>query len=322
MAVETPVRLRVRTPFFDFDWNSISTFVGIIRKRVQSPYGFCLNSSPLAIFQFEVANFQTFFEPTIIYLYLVYIVLVASMLSGFQISASIQPPSVIFQPSGSQVPVNGFEQSRCLPSDSAITEENFSLVLDRIEKLEAEVFKASRFIAADAVCENVVGTPMSIVAVQPTMDKPVSSESWSVLIDEIGRRVDSCAAQPTVSECIVSMKQLKRDIVSLSKTLEPFKLGDEAFSSIKPFLEQSSSIPTVETSIRQAKKEDGWWRSGVPKHILRSTGISSSKSEIPSSQKKWGPCFYCTCTEWKPGHTCEGSRLAQQKRREKESRIS
>lgn len=244
------------------------------------------------------------------------------MLSGFQISASVQPPSVVFQPSGVQVPVNGFQPSRCLPSHSVITEENFNLMLDRIARLEAEVFKARRSLDSESICENLVETPMAIVAVQPTMDKPESSESWSVVIDEIGRRLDSCAAQPTVNECIVSMKQLKRDIVSLSKTLEPFNLSEEALSSIKPFLEKSSSIPSVETSIRQAKKDEGWWRNGVPKHILRSTGNSSTKSEIPTSQKKWGPCFYCTCTEWKPGHTCEGSRLAQQKRREKESRIS
>ena len=244
------------------------------------------------------------------------------MLSGFQITASIQPPSVVFQPSGSLAIEKGDEPGRSLQSHNTVTEENVNAMLERIEKLEAEVFKHRITVDSDSVCAAAVETPMAIVPVQPTMDEPVSSERWSIVIDEIGRRLDSCAAQPTVNECIVSMKQLKRDIVSLSKALDSFNLSEEQLQSIKPFFEQSSSIATVDTAAtRQSRKEEGWWRNSVPKHILRSTG-STSKSDIPSSQKKWGPCFYCTCTEWKPGHACEGSRLAQQRRREKESRVS
>ena len=248
------------------------------------------------------------------------------MISGFHITASIQPPTVNLENGVTALTHPSVSHLQSI-AGTHISEDTLAFLITRIEKLEAGVFKSEQLVpakfqknATEEPKENVAPVPAPLPAL--TDDTSLeSSLAWSKVFDEIGRRVDSCAGQPSVNECLIQMKQLKRDITTLSKALTNAKVNVVDAPTIRAFLDTNrpDEPEPVESLVKHTtKKDDEWWRSSLPRHILRPTGAPVKRTSN-APERKWGPCFYCPCTEWKPGHSCEGQRQAQQRKREKES---
>jgi hypothetical protein len=248
------------------------------------------------------------------------------MISGFHITASIQPPTVNLENGGTT------HTQASIPNFAAINgthipEDTLASLVTRIEKLEAEVFKTERSMPDEfqKVAKMEPNEPklLALASLPANGDEAASESSlaWSKVFDEVVRRVDSCAGQPSVNECLVQMKQLKRDITTLSRSLANSKVSVSDVQTIEAFMDTNrpDEPEPVESLVKHnTRKDDEWWRSSLPRHILRPAGAQMKRTSN-AQERKWGPCFYCPCTEWKPGHSCEGQRQAQQRKREKES---
>lgn len=236
------------------------------------------------------------------------------MISGFQITASLQPPTVSFHRSDSTQQLELDSAKHHLQTVSY--DELIRALSARVEKLETEVFKQTDSSQVPAI-KDTEPDPH-----EPTHGASRSVESsqtkWASIFEEVGRRLDFCAAQPSVSECISSMKDLKRELNILSETFGNRLMSREHFTVCEPFLKPSPG-PAI---AKYPRKEEPVWRLQAPQHRHQFIPRASFGKASGESGKKWGPCFYCTCPEWKPGHSCEGSRAAEQKRKEKESRAS
>jgi hypothetical protein len=253
------------------------------------------------------------------------------MLSGFHITASLHPTSgPLSESQGNPLLVTSSGIEGGLPSDIA------NELRSRITRLESEVFKGQSInVDREEMKLNVVREPEPIL---PLADRDPTSDSdkpWSVVFEEIARRLDACASQPSVNECVFQMRQLKRDLVSLSKSLESYPMTESQLSVCKGFALETTEYKIVQEGNSKRSDEPSFtphtappivkepvvgeksWKAQLPRHLMKHQ-VTSQRS----NQKKWGPCFYCPCTDWKPGHTCEGSRLAQIRRKERESRGS
>ena len=197
-------------------------------------------------------------------------------------------------------------------TDSSLSTDVLASITERLAKLEDEVLK-SKSVKSESI-------------VSPTPDLPTpaitwSTQSWSAVVTETMRRLDACASQQGMNECIVSMRKLKEDLGLLRHSLKESRMtpGDE--EACKPFLHPSGAAAQAPPEVKQPRRDDSW--RATPPHITRiwskppTTGRPSG-----DGSKKWGACFYCPCTEWKPGHTCEGSKAAELRRKERESRGS
>ena len=312
MAVETPVRLRVRTALFTF-WNSL--FEG---RRLQT----YINSTHL---EAETNPIVCPLKPIMclprLLLGINFLTGLRRMISGFQITASIQPPTVAQHSTELRLP-DDYTQQRALslPSHPPITEDTFRSIYARLDLLEQEVFKPKALIdEVDSKKSSTLDDRSSNIDVSNVSTaSELSSECWSSVFDVIIKRLDNCAGQPSVNECIMSMRNLKKDLSRISECLQAAQMDVKAHKACEGFLklqpdakhEGNQDEPAPTTS----KKEVGWWRSSAPRGVLKAVGRQST-----ASSKHWGPCFYCPCTEWKPGHSCEGSRLAQLRKKERES---
>jgi hypothetical protein len=253
------------------------------------------------------------------------------MLSGLHITASLhQPPGNLNDNQSSLLPVTS------ATNYAAIAPDVLGEIRSRLTRLELEVFKGQD-IRVEPPEINISSVLKPDIALPLTDKNPTESSgmSWSYLVDEIARRLDCCAGQPSVNECVFLMRELKRDLVSLSKSLANHEMTEEQSASCLTFLRKTSETsgnvgenrekvecqpvaPKVHVPPpKETVAEEKGWKTQV--HRIMGRQQNNSNSQRPS-QKKWGPCFYCPCTDWRPGHTCEGSRLALLRRKERETR--
>jgi hypothetical protein len=245
----------------------------------------------------------------------------SSMVPRFHFTASIQPPTVSFDPSLPTPPDGSKLSLNVLPDYADPPDETIRNLIARVNRLEVAVFKESE--ASNEV--NGFVKPETDSKLQQLADispDALTDTAWSALIDAMGKRLDACAGQPSVNECVLSMRQLKRDLVTLSQSLSDCKMNTKQMEAVRPFLGVQSPPSEVssEPNPKQSKKEATPWKAVIPRGSFKPSSGPGLRSGAPNADKKWGPCFYCSCTEWKPGHTCEGSRLAQQRKKERESR--
>lgn len=231
------------------------------------------------------------------------------MFPSIQITATLPPvqaPTVTFAEGKSPRIIASTSSAA---SDIGLSGDQLQSIFGRLERLEGRVFKPS--CAGDAVAiEDAPTEPLA--PIQAAM----SDKSWSVVLNEIVRRLDSCAGQQTMSECIVSMRRLKGDLARLSGELVETLMTEEQEQKCEEFLKGSCETEQAGPSSKFTRSND--WRSGTNPRFRHSIGARHS---MPSP-KKWGPCFYCSLQEWKPGHSCEGSRAAELRRKQRESRDS
>ena len=308
MAVETPVRLRVRTPLFNFLQNNAS------ENYVQ---GHTLAHRSDSLISREAIPFSTirilkqshpvklFYRP---------------MIPTFHITASIHPPTVGITHSTLQT--GGTPASSALlvqdQSDPPLKRPNLEDLSARIQKLEEEVFKSKLISDNSQVCTPAPVSGIPVLSLPGEVDSAaeLSAVNWSSVFDIIIKRLDSCASQPSVNECILSMRSLKKDLAHVSDSLKASRMSVLDAKACDSLLANPASVPEVEPIDRGysgGKKDASWWRSSAPRSVLKAVNRPS-----PAGAKKWGSCFYCPCTDWKPGHTCEGSRLAQQRKLDRE----
>ena len=236
------------------------------------------------------------------------------MISGFHISASVQAPNV------------AFNQSDCRNQSDPLVleaknpvypyEDMIKSLSDRIDKLETHVFNQNESLSKQAINDSEPEPHENSVISSPEEQR--SSQPWSRVFEEVVRRLDFCASQPSVNECIASMRALKRDLNTLA----------EMFGKSTMTKDQSERCdilfkckPGSEVIAKYQRKEEPVWRPQVPQRNQFVPRPSNLKSGLDGG-KKWGPCFYCNCPEWRPGHSCEGSRVAEQRRKERDSRSS
>ena len=245
------------------------------------------------------------------------------MFSNIHITASLQQPTGESSSTGSQGTVLSL-------SDNAD-------VLTRLARLEQEVFKSNVAI------EN-----------KPKPERVLSDVSWSRVFEEFAKRVDYCGNSSSMSECVNSMKQFRQDLLDLSKQLDSSEMLESDFEIIEPFLK----IPSIRSVSGVVEPAPGLLQRSAPglsqqpspvvvaetpyvdttsSQYVATTSSSadrtstttytytpnrsfsrSSVGSVGGKGKRWGPCFYCSLQEWVPGHSCEGSRNAQLRKKEKE----
>lgn len=249
------------------------------------------------------------------------------MISGFHITASLQPPTVKLNADEVGItPGQADTDNKILLHTSIRPYEELIRALSlRVEKLEAEVFKDENSVKVPAIKDSEP-EPQDIPRGSVIADV-MSSTKWASVFDEVGKRLDSCAGQASVSECIASMRSLKRDLATLAESFGERTMTKEQTELCCQFLRsQTATIPNIkganEVVVKYPRKEEPMWRTQAPPQKYASVPRSSFSKASGEGGKKWGPCFYCACPEWKPGHSCEGSRAAEQRRREKEARAS
>ena len=254
------------------------------------------------------------------------------MIPRLHITASVQPQHLSYNelPAG-RVPAVAMEHG--------ISEEFTRDVHSRLARLEEEVFKARTSLNAES--RSIISSPNSD-GVLPGYDRDIHSsagKTWSCVIEEIVRRLDSCAGQASVNECVISMRQLKRDLSQFAERLDGSRMSESQAGAFEAFGIGGGTVELfkeVKTDI--SEKDDRVEKPTLPLHIVKAAPNLTNELKWKSSnnrqggktysflqrgsQKKWGPCFYCPCTDWKPGHTCEGSLAAQLRRKERESRGS
>ena len=247
------------------------------------------------------------------------------MIPRFEFTASIQPPTVNFDSSISDATDASKVAVNVSPNYTVASHDVICNIIGRLTRLEGAVFKDTDPTNGTEP-ERAVATQSQVRQLPLTDSQPetVTDTAWSVLVDAMGKRLDACAGQPSVNECVLSMRQLKRDLVSLSQALSEFKMHEKQLEAVTPFLEarSSPSEQSSEPQVKQIKKETTPWKAVISRNSVRPSYGTGYRQGPSNPDKKWGPCFYCTCTEWKPGHTCEGSRLAQQRKKERESQGS
>lgn len=231
------------------------------------------------------------------------------MFPSIQITATLPPvqaPTVTFSEGKSPRIIASTSSAA---SDIGLSGDQLQSIFDRLERLEGHVFKPSS--ACDAVA--IEDAPTELEA---STQAVMGHKSWAVVLNEIVRRLDSCAGQQTMSECIVSMRRLKDDLARLSGEFLDTMMTQVQELKCEEFLKGSCETEPAGPSNKFTRSND--WRSGTNPRFRHSTGTRQS---MPNP-KKWGPCFYCSLQEWKPGHSCEGSRAAELRRKQRESRDS
>lgn len=195
-------------------------------------------------------------------------------------------------------------------TSSNLQPEAITDLLERMTRLEAEVFKIKPEIAVDKKTDSI---PSSVI-----QETEASDLSWATVFSEFAKRVDQCASQDSMAECIKSMKQLRQDFSELSIQIGSSKVSRTDFGVMEPFMKHAapaSSIVRFTNKQSEPRMSEGRSSSGE--------GRSFSFLRKPTTGKKWGPCFYCSLKEWMPGHTCEGARQAQLRKKEREiNRVS